>query len=163
MKHLPFAYSAINPIIGLHLPSGSLDLPSQIKLSLVTGKVAGALALFTLAWLDLIIITLISMCSDDTSKPPMPPSPSTGSGNDDDAKPIVSLLRPLSLYNSDFILSHVSSQWIFPLQSCVSGWLFLLSFSTLLIGHAFLSFRMARQASMAQLMLNPVSSGLVQI
>lgn len=75
------------------VPTGNLDLPTQIKLSAVMGRVAGSLAIFTLAWLDLILISLISMCvsvDPDDHKLPFPPPPPPPGPSGEDNQPIVS-------------------------------------------------------------------------
>ena len=48
-------------------------------------------------------------------------------------------------------------------QACNAAWGLFVTLTVLLGTHAWMCFRMARQARSAQLMLNPVSSGLLQV
>lgn len=125
MAQLASIFSIVPPLCYL-FPSitGSLDLATQTKVSVVMGKLSGCLGMANLLLFDLALIGLTIDCSNT-------PPYKDAMGND-----------------------------VLPCSVAVT----LLLVTTGFLGsHAWLSFHVAQQANSAQLLLNPVTSGMVQV
>ncbi|GAX73228.1 hypothetical protein CEUSTIGMA_g681.t1 [Chlamydomonas eustigma] len=115
--------------------TGNLDIASLTKLSYNLGVVAGALDTLTLIMVDMALLSLLPSCEND----PEEASSTTPSSDADDYQKAP---QPMN---------------------CVVGSVILVYLTLLLGGHAWLSFKLARQGKRAQQLLNPVSSGMIEV